>query len=157
MNFPSCCRVRGLELESNAETTQPNSCGLSNSSKSMAGGFFHATLSLHNFSNLKSKTFECFECSTTLVGGFKHFYLFFNFHTYLGKIPILANIFFRWVVETTNMYFFHKKSIIYIWVRVARSWSPPPPPPWYGPPPYPTVLAATVVVLVLVLPSTSTT
>ena len=116
MNFPSCCRVRGLELESNAETTQPNSCGLSNSSKSMAGGFFHATLSLHNFSNLKSKTFECFECSTTLVGGFKHFYLFFNFHTYLGKIPILANIFFRWVVETTNMYFFHKKSVIYIYI-----------------------------------------
>ena len=26
-------------------------------------------------------------------------------------------------------------SFLYIWVRVARSWSPPPP-PWYGPPQY---------------------
>ena len=51
--------------------------------------------------------------------------------------------------------------LVYIWVRVARSWPPPHPPPWYGPPPYPApypiVLAATVVVLVLVLPITSTT
>ena len=47
---------------------------------------------------------------------------------------------------------------IYIWVRVARSWSPPPHPHGMVPSQYPTVLAATVVVLVLVvLPSTSTT
>ena len=45
---------------------------------------------------------------------------------------------------------------IYIWVRVARSWSPPSTPMVWSPP-YPTVLAATVVVLVLVLPSTSST
>ena len=32
-----------------------------------------------------------------LGGGFKYFY----FHPYLGKIPILTSIFFKWV-ETTN-------------------------------------------------------
>ena len=37
-----------------------------------------------------------------LGGGFKHF---FYFHLYLGKIPILTNI-FRWV-ETTNQFMFN--------------------------------------------------
>ena len=37
------------------------------------------------------------------------FHLFLNFHPYLGKIPILTSIFFRWVGSTTNHIFFVQK------------------------------------------------
>ena len=74
-------------------------------------------------------------CLMTLIGkemGFK--WLMYSCVFFLQNTPINQQ-FFVLIYTCLNCLFF-LLFFEYIWVRVARSWSPPPPPPWYGPPQY---------------------
>ena len=74
------------------------------------------------------KEARCFFHLFSIGGGFKYFAyilgggnsnIFFG-HPYLGKIPILTNIFFRWV-ETTNQEVFHKLLCRFFWKNKDHS------------------------------------
>ena len=52
------------------------------------------------------------------------FTYFFNFHTYLGKIPILTSIFFKGVGSTTNQFLLQPEKIEWKTQKQPRSCDP---------------------------------